>query len=600
MTNRHVVPELGSEWVVGACELSATIAGDAASGGELVQPTAILWVEAASGFVLAIELSRAGEVASDVGRTLIDTLRGPKAGRPPPPARVRVASSELAAALRATIAGDRELATIEVVVGPTPELAPVVASLQERFGPSQGELSLLGGGATPELVEYFFAATAQLHQVAPWKHAPPDVFWGVQCAALGIEAGALSVVGQMGTSFGFALFRAEGDAVMYLEAIDEAEATGQRPPFVPEHVMLSFDREAPPSIIREIEEHRWPTHRDAIPCAVMVQHDFTARPLTGDELIGLTAVVRALATLVLDEQPALQRAWRGVDSLIRSYRIEGPTRAVDVTLMAPLHLPIHDGDLAMEDYERGLDDDLEAGLDDDLGDGLDAGLDDAARDELKTRTDAMIEHLVDTGALTPELRGWAELLSGAAIDYYGRMLGDVSPAQLADLVFGLVPRKVSCGPEDAPAVIAALRALLEYVAHRDGGEHARVLLGTIPADASQRLARELANPENFGMAKQFVMAGVEAGFDMTSETGVQAFLQAFGGRLPATPRRTGRRTKRAVIARGKAAKVTTKTAKAAKTAKTAKTGDKRKPPATRAQKARKPQKAAASRKPPKS
>jgi hypothetical protein len=50
-------------------------------------------------------------------------------------------------------------------------------------------------------------------------------------------------------------------------------------------------------------------------------------------------------------------------------------------------------------------------------------------------------------------------------------------------------------------------------------------------DASQQLARRLADPRNFGMAKSLVMAATRAGYDR-SEAGLAAYLNATNARLP--------------------------------------------------------------------
>ena len=47
----------------------------------------------------------------------------------------------------------------------------------------------------------------------------------------------------------------------------------------------------------------------------------------------------------------------------------------------------------------------------------------------------------------------------------------------------------------------------------------------LAGDASQRLARLLIDPSNFGPAKSFVMSGRAAGFDRSSQAGLGAWAE---------------------------------------------------------------------------
>lgn len=45
------------------------------------------------------------------------------------------------------------------------------------------------------------------------------------------------------------------------------------------------------------------------------------------------------------------------------------------------------------------------------------------------------------------------------------------------------------------------------------------------------MERELSNPANFGMAKSFFTMGTQAGFDMTTQEGLDAFMLAYNSAL---------------------------------------------------------------------
>jgi hypothetical protein len=50
-----------------------------------------------------------------------------------------------------------------------------------------------------------------------------------------------------------------------------------------------------------------------------------------------------------------------------------------------------------------------------------------------------------------------------------------------------------------------------------------------------RLERELADPENFGSAKSMVMLGMERGFDMSTEEGINAWFSQYNQELGYAP-----------------------------------------------------------------
>ncbi len=80
------------------------------------------------------------------------------------PARVRVASANLAALVR------QALPEVDVVVAPTPEIEPLWAGLHDAvddyLGPEPGYLE--GGRIPLALVEDFFAAAAEFRRAKPW------------------------------------------------------------------------------------------------------------------------------------------------------------------------------------------------------------------------------------------------------------------------------------------------------------------------------------------------------------------------------------------------------------------------------------------------
>jgi hypothetical protein len=127
---------------------------------------------------------------------------------------------------------------------------------------------------------------------------------------------------------------------------------------------------------------------------------------------------------------------------------------------------------------------------------------------------------------------WPVLMMQYAIDYLGVTPHQMSPAQVNEIVFGLFPRKVSTEAESAASIIDELRAFWNFLHRQYGLTNARMIAASLTGAAAKRLERELANPANYGMAKSFFMAGMQAGFDMTTQDGINEFMAAYNSSLP--------------------------------------------------------------------
>jgi hypothetical protein len=66
-----------------------------------------------------------------------------------------------------------------------------------------------------------------------------------------------------------------------------------------------------------------------------------------------------------------------------------------------------------------------------------------------------------------------------------------------------------------------------------GLANARTIRATLTDNAVARLKKALSDPRNFGPAKSLVMAGMEAGFDMTTPEGAHAFQAVYNANIVA-------------------------------------------------------------------
>jgi hypothetical protein len=103
----------------------------------------------------------------------------------------------------------------------------------------------------------------------------------------------------------------------------------------------------------------------------------------------------------------------------------------------------------------------------------------------------------------------------------------MTTSDLEEVVFGLFPRKVITERGDAAEIMQELHAFWHFLERVYQLPQARQMLAHLTEHSTQRLERELQKSANFGMAKSFVLMGMQAGFDMESPEGMQAWVKAY-------------------------------------------------------------------------
>ncbi|MDB5309847.1 MAG: hypothetical protein JWO38_4049 [Gemmataceae bacterium] len=127
--------------------------------------------------------------------------------------------------------------------------------------------------------------------------------------------------------------------------------------------------------------------------------------------------------------------------------------------------------------------------------------------------------------------GWAAMMMEYAINYTGHTPPEMTLSNFNEVLFELIPRKVSTEPETAEEIVTELRAFWSFLSRQYGLDNAPKILATLDDRAVDRLEAELADPANFGMAKSFFMTGKNAGFDMTTPEGLAAFQDVYNASL---------------------------------------------------------------------
>lgn len=129
--------------------------------------------------------------------------------------------------------------------------------------------------------------------------------------------------------------------------------------------------------------------------------------------------------------------------------------------------------------------------------------------------------------------GWVYSMMDYSINYLGVTPALMSASDLREILFDIFPAKVSVEPDAAPEIIRELRAFWKFLQREFHRPNATDCLKVLDNKAERKLQKELANPMNYGMAKSLVMMGKERGFDMTTEKGLNEWMNAYNAEIAA-------------------------------------------------------------------
>ncbi len=479
--------------------------------GEPYRPEALLWLDDKQ-LVLGVTTEKPGELLARASASLAETMVKPMVGKADAPTRIRVASKELAEVLHAGHPN------IEIVCAPTPEVDAVMASMREHMGDhTEKEQTYLEPDITPEMMASFFHSAATLFRARPWAHIPANrnVF-SLTIEQLGLREAALVVIGQMGESLGFILFASLDDYALFHEAASALER--EEDAKLPHHFALNFERGADlsPALRKEVSTHRWEVAGpEAYPWPVVVDPDLVARPPTAKEVTISEAICLSLPQL-LPQTKALDAAWNGEGPPVSSsVKVSTYAGDLEVSLRAPYEQVIERPpfDLMADLFELGMQEEE---------------VDSDARAELE---DELLARFEDSPEAQSLAEVWfAPLLMDYAANHFNATIATLDAHELREIVFGIVPRKVSIEAAAASGIITELRAFYAFLKREFGLKQADACLRELGSDAVKKLVAGLSNKSNFGMAKSLFMGGAEAGFDMRSQKGIDAWMQHVSSR----------------------------------------------------------------------
>lgn len=127
---------------------------------------------------------------------------------------------------------------------------------------------------------------------------------------------------------------------------------------------------------------------------------------------------------------------------------------------------------------------------------------------------------------------WFRMLLEFGINYLGETVDQMTLESVREFLLSHVPRKVAVEPKEAATLVGELAAFWEYLDRVYQLPQAKTIVAWLGTNGlvAQVKAR-LSDSANFGMGKSFVMAGKRAGYDMTTQADLDAFMTSYNQSL---------------------------------------------------------------------
>ena len=130
--------------------------------------------------------------------------------------------------------------------------------------------------------------------------------------------------------------------------------------------------------------------------------------------------------------------------------------------------------------------------------------------------------------------GWIVMMLDLAKNYLSVTPPQMSAGDMHEILFSLIPRKISASAEEAPEIVREFQAFWQFMQRDFQLKNAAECLSVLnDEEAVDELQEEMDDPDNFGIAKSFVMMGMERGFDMQSEEGINEWMKTYNAELAA-------------------------------------------------------------------
>ena len=94
----------------------------------------------------------------------------------------------------------------------------------------------------------------------------------------------------------------------------------------------------------------------------------------------------------------------------------------------------------------------------------------------------------------------------------------------------LFPEKISEGPEFFPCIVPVLSAFFSYLEEHNLQKNAGTMAHDIK-NLNESIMERSSNPDNWGMAKRFVMTARADGIDVTDAKAVRTYIEAYNRKV---------------------------------------------------------------------
>ncbi len=482
------------EWVGGLIDAPGFITGEP---GAPYRPQMIVWMNEI-GQVIGIELTSPDDLELDLAQELRKAIEEPAVGTAGAPSHIRMNDARHLEILEASFP------SIQFVCAATPELSELQTRLQKELPSPENSMTYTATGASAEAIGEFFDAAAQLYRAKPWNHIPHDQsLISVSIDALGLKHAALSVMGQMGQHFGIVLF----DQLAVHERftlIGDALHRGVEPDYPP-HTFLSFEpvRELEVGMRKDIARHGWKVAgAKAYPLLMAPADNRMMRPITPRDLTLFKALAQALTSALSDKE--FIASHNGGSSTIIEKTVSTESGPVKVVLETP-----YPYETVMQ--ENGASDSIFARLIamERTRDEMDWDLHDALSTQLQERYLASPEaRAIDTAASV------STLIMSFSFNYLNCTVATLNPADLEQILYDIIPRKVMMPASEAVNMIEDAQAFFSFLKRAYQSEHADRCLSILTDDAAPRMAAAMDNPSLFGMGKSVLSEGTGFPFNV--------------------------------------------------------------------------------------
>src|SRR5436190_5118084 len=127
--------------------------------------------------------------------------------------------------------------------------------------------------------------------------------------------------------------------------------------------------------------------------------------------------------------------------------------------------------------------------------------------------------------------GWTSMVLDFGMNYLSVTPPQMSPDDVREILFDLIPRKVSAAADEAPGIIRELQAFWTFLQREFHLENAAACVKVLDEKAARELKKKMSDPSTFGIAKSFVMMGMERGFDLSSEEGINQWMATYNAEI---------------------------------------------------------------------